>query len=696
MASDAPGRKAKKVQEFMANQPDVLCCRFSTNENETLLATGGTDHRVGVWKSYPSRSACVASLEGPASSVTACVFSTSPGMQETQSVVAGDKRGVLRLWDIRKQEETRVYATTCHKAIVTSVDYHPFGDFFVSTSLDGNVKVWDLRKKTCLQTYKYQEGKRNGHPGAWQVRFSPDGRLVASGNADGTVVLWDLTKGQRLQTLQHHTEAITTLDFHPLEFILGVGSRDGTVSYWDIDKGKNHLLASSAKASESIDRVHFSPDGSALLSCRETGLDVLGWGSVPLHDQVTQSWGRIGAITCCNSTKTMYTASYDKSFVSIHAVQLSTLAPFKSAGTGVPSSAAKSAPVPQKANQNQVGQPSGGHQQGALPVFPVTGDDNGNAAVQRQQHIGGASSLDVNGEHRQRDRDAPPPAQVQAVDAPLPPPTGLPTPASHVAHKTRESDRSERERSRADSAPTRSPGAHVLNPGSAQPKEEVVLPRSQSMLHPPARQAGSKATTAISDAAFGRRGVLPPTSASKYHDLTEPLRTAEATPQLLAVQTSQDSHAVHNILSMRLMHIRVIRALWAREPRDAVQHLIDSYRDDPTIAADFLTTLTQSDIKRSLTLELSCMLIPVAADLLQDCFETYMRAAVQAACVIFAIFGGHIHRANQQGGAQKRQFKYMALADSFRSMRPRLKHIAENSRMTGTEAAKLLRDMEGV
>ena len=52
------------------------------------------------------------------------------------------------------------------------------------------MKVWDVRNKSCIQTY-------NGHDKEITcVRFSPDGRWVASSAKDGQLLLWDLVAGK--------------------------------------------------------------------------------------------------------------------------------------------------------------------------------------------------------------------------------------------------------------------------------------------------------------------------------------------------------------------------------------------------------------------------------------------------------------------------------------------------------------------
>ena len=71
---------------------------------------------------------------------------------------------------------------------VTCIDYHPYGEFLVSGSADTNFKIWDLRTKRCVVTYK-------GHSmELTDAKFTPDGQWCATSGKDGALTLWDLKK----------------------------------------------------------------------------------------------------------------------------------------------------------------------------------------------------------------------------------------------------------------------------------------------------------------------------------------------------------------------------------------------------------------------------------------------------------------------------------------------------------------------
>ncbi|GJX92408.1 transducin/WD40 repeat-like superfamily protein [Tanacetum coccineum] len=95
-----------------------------------------------------------------------------------------------------------VRTLTGHRSNYILLDFHPFGEFFASGSLDTNLKIWDIRRKGCIHTYK-------GHTrGVNAIRFTPDGRSVVSGGEDNSVNLWDFNCRKLFTEFFNHPRAM--------------------------------------------------------------------------------------------------------------------------------------------------------------------------------------------------------------------------------------------------------------------------------------------------------------------------------------------------------------------------------------------------------------------------------------------------------------------------------------------------------
>lgn len=89
----------------------------------------------------------------------------SPG--STLLAAAGDSR-IIALYDPKSGEQ--VAQLTGHDAWITSLDWSHSGQYLLSGSLDGQVKVWDMEQRKCVATHTESEGK-----GLWSVRWLKKG-----------------------------------------------------------------------------------------------------------------------------------------------------------------------------------------------------------------------------------------------------------------------------------------------------------------------------------------------------------------------------------------------------------------------------------------------------------------------------------------------------------------------------------------
>jgi katanin p80 WD40 repeat-containing subunit B1 len=132
--------------------------------------------------------------------------------------------------------------------------------------MDTNLKVWDIRHKSCIQTYKGHSKQIN------DVRFSPDGRWVISGSLDGAVKLWDLTAGKLLHDFPGHSKSVSALRFNQNEFLMASASADRTVKFWDLETFE--LIGCTDKDVSPVKSIAFAEDGQTVLAAGQANMKV--------------------------------------------------------------------------------------------------------------------------------------------------------------------------------------------------------------------------------------------------------------------------------------------------------------------------------------------------------------------------------------------------------------------------------------
>jgi katanin p80 WD40 repeat-containing subunit B1 len=260
---------------------EIVCARLGTKRSDMLVAAGGADNCVHIMPFASGNR--LAKLEGHTTKVTCAAFD-----REQQRVVAGSDGGSLRVWDMNTEQGIRSFGTG-HRTTVTSVDYHSFGEFVASVSLDTHLRIWDVRKKTCLQSYKGCSAELR------VVQFCPSGRWVASGCAEGVVRLYDLNVGKAIGEFVAHSGPITSLQFHPEHYFLAAGSSDGTLSLWDLESSKK-VFQTVPAVEGAVQMVHFADQ--SLLSAASRVLRRYDFANMSNHQAKTMQapWQEVSDI----------------------------------------------------------------------------------------------------------------------------------------------------------------------------------------------------------------------------------------------------------------------------------------------------------------------------------------------------------------------------------------------------------------
>ena len=132
-------------QEWVASPAPINCIALGSS----IVATGGQERRCCVWRLSDAEH-----LQSFAAS-TSPITCLDLDHDETH-VLSGCEGGSARVYDLREGKASR--GLTGHRNQVNCCEFHPYGEFVATGGADSTVKVWDARKKACLQTYKGHGG----------------------------------------------------------------------------------------------------------------------------------------------------------------------------------------------------------------------------------------------------------------------------------------------------------------------------------------------------------------------------------------------------------------------------------------------------------------------------------------------------------------------------------------------------------
>ena len=143
-------------------------------------------------------------------------------------VCTGDESGVVRVFDSdREQVIADFRGCKQHRHRVTALDINSNGNYVLSTSRDGSIRVWDIRQRASPQHYKIRE--------VWHstVKFHRGQSYFACGSRDGSVRVFDMRNGSLLLNQQEHKQPVNTVEFHPVKHQL-ISSSSESLVVWNM------------------------------------------------------------------------------------------------------------------------------------------------------------------------------------------------------------------------------------------------------------------------------------------------------------------------------------------------------------------------------------------------------------------------------------------------------------------------------
>jgi len=256
------------------------------NLNSDVIISASRDKTLLVWKitreegnyGYPLRS-----LHGHSHFVEDVDMSSNG-----QFALSGSWDGTLRLWDLNTGNTTRRFIG--HTKDVLSVAFSVDNRQIVSASRDKTIKLWNTLGE-CK--YTINEGMKGHSEWVSCVRFSPVSAdpTIVSGGWDKKVKVWGLQNCTLRKDLVGHTGYVNTTTVSPDGSLCGSGGKDGVAMLWDLTEGKRLY---SLDAGDIIHALCFSPNRYWLCAATQSCIKIWDLETKTIVDEFSPEFLPVG------------------------------------------------------------------------------------------------------------------------------------------------------------------------------------------------------------------------------------------------------------------------------------------------------------------------------------------------------------------------------------------------------------------
>jgi len=144
------------VQAYCDNNLEELyyCCSWASLGTNVplLMVAGGLGVIKGISLCSPFELSCLLLGHGDS------VYDLRTHPVDDGLVLSASKDESIRLWNVRTSVCIAIFAGSGgHRMGVIGMDIHPLGNVFVSSSIDTNIKIWNLQKPTIAEAIKLSD-----------------------------------------------------------------------------------------------------------------------------------------------------------------------------------------------------------------------------------------------------------------------------------------------------------------------------------------------------------------------------------------------------------------------------------------------------------------------------------------------------------------------------------------------------------
>lgn len=216
--------KGKRKRKYTSHAAIVNA--ISAGRADDSIASAADDGQILLWDARARR---------PARSLASEYAVTSVALDDAgQMLYSGGIDNSIKAWDLRTDEVS--YELKGHGDTVTGLKLSPDCSKLLSNGMDHTLRAWDVRPFAAetRELTVFEGHQHDFHKNLLRCAWSHDGEKVACGSSDQVVHVWDVATSEELYYLPGHKGAVTEVDFHPKEPIVGSSSSDMTVYLGEI------------------------------------------------------------------------------------------------------------------------------------------------------------------------------------------------------------------------------------------------------------------------------------------------------------------------------------------------------------------------------------------------------------------------------------------------------------------------------
>ncbi|KUI63866.1 Transcription initiation factor TFIID subunit 5 [Cytospora mali] len=249
------------------------------SKDHKLVAAGTMDSYIRVWSmdGKPLKSA----LENGNQSVTnnrmlighsAPIFGLSfsdavswpnsdgtSNPQAPQLLLSSSSDGQIRLWSLDTWSCLCVYKS--HDGPVWKVQWGPHGHYFASAGWDKTARIWSQDHASPLRICVGHDTSLSA------LAWHPNGTYIftASDETDKSIRMWSVITGDCVRVMTGHHHFINTIECAPNGKIIASADTDGNIFWWDLENGAC-IKKSKGHGKGGIPSLSFSVESTVLVS----------------------------------------------------------------------------------------------------------------------------------------------------------------------------------------------------------------------------------------------------------------------------------------------------------------------------------------------------------------------------------------------------------------------------------------------